>query len=223
MRKRRQKMVVSASGSVLSLLAGLAILFLTFWFVYAIIWIANMGISSVSELLVNKRLAFNHGWRLALSGVFVLLLFIENARTSREYLSDYPREDYPAYPDGPAVFGGGLALGWLLAHPQASSKMISDILFSGPRCIMGAFEMGQRFLRLAHIDLNSFGDVLRSIAVSNSSVSREQLPVTFDDSQWHDFTRDLCLFDGVLFLGQNPVRLSMTQELRGELRAIADH
>src|SRR6266478_6400772 len=138
---RRKEMAVSGCLSALSLLSGVVLLFLTFWLVYAIIWVITSGFSAASELLVSKPVFLSHGWRLTLSGVFIVLLFIGNARTSREYLGSYPRDDYPV---SPAALGGSLAVVWLLSHSEATSKMICDLLYTGPRLVVGAWNLARR-------------------------------------------------------------------------------
>jgi hypothetical protein len=128
--------ICSALTSLLAFAAGLAVLFLTFWFTYAIIWFGMLGVSAASELLFDKRLALTHIWRLILSAVFIVLLFIGNARTSREYLSDYAERNYP----GPALAATGLigSLLCLLGYPETSAKMICDLLYTDPRLIVYA-------------------------------------------------------------------------------------
>jgi len=120
--------------SALALVAGLVVLFLTF----AIIWFGMLGISAASELMFNKRLIVSHIWRLVLSSIFIVLLFIGNARTDREYLADYPRRNYRGIGIGTQAGVAG-ALVSLLAYPGASTRMISDLLFTGPRLMAYAF------------------------------------------------------------------------------------
>jgi len=217
-KKRRKEMAVSGFLSVLSLLSGLVLLFLTFWFAYGIIWVITSGVSATSELFISRSVFLPHGWRLALSGAFIVLLFIGSARTSREYLGSYPRDDYPV---SPATLGGGLALVWLLSHSEASSKMICDLLYTGPRLIAGAWNLVRRIILLKNINENCCGEVLSRIIASDRSISKSELEFELSDSQWFSAARDLRLFDGVLFLDKNPVRLSLSDDLRGELRAIA--
>ena len=123
--------------SLLALIAGVVVLFLTFWFTYAIIWFGMLGVSAGSELLFNKRLVLTHIWRLVLSSIFIVLLFIGNARTDREYLADYPRRNYRGIGIGTQAGVAG-ALVSLLAYPGASTRMISDLLFTGPRLVVYA-------------------------------------------------------------------------------------
>jgi hypothetical protein len=144
---RAKQVLCSALLSILAFAAGLVVLFLTFWFTYAIIWFGMLGVSAAAELLFNKRLAISHPWRLALSSLFMVLLFFGNARTGREYLSEYAHRDYRG--QGMGMQAGLLgALGTLLAYPQESSKMISDLLFTGPRLITYSWRMLDRAIHI---------------------------------------------------------------------------
>ena len=217
-KRRRREIAGSAALGLLSFAAGLILLFLTFWFVYAGLWIIVSGASSVTVAFAGKALSLSHGWKLALSSSFIVLLFIGNARSSREYLGTYPRDDYPV---SPAIYGGGLSLLWLLKHSEASSKMICDLLFTGPRLVLGGWEKARRILRLKNLDVESCSSVLGSLVTSDSSVSREQFNAELSHPEWVRISNDLRLFDGVLALAQEPLRLSLAEDLRCELRNAA--
>ena len=131
------KTIVSLLLSLLAFVAGLVVLFLTFWFTYAVIWFGMLGISAAFELLFNRRLVLTHVWRLILSSIFIFLLFIGNARTAREYLADYPKRNYRGIGIGTQAGVAG-AMVSLLAYPGASTRMISDLLFTGPRLVVYA-------------------------------------------------------------------------------------
>jgi hypothetical protein len=118
------------------LIAGLVVLFFTFWFTYAIVWFGFQGVSAISSLMFSKKLHLTHEWRLIISGIFILLLFIQHVRTSPWHWGNYPqRDDYS--------FIAGHVLGpWaLLRYPGASANMIADILLSGPRLVTGTWTL----------------------------------------------------------------------------------
>src|SRR6266404_2662286 len=202
-KNQRKEMAVAVLLGGLSLVGGMALLFLTFWFVYVIILFGTYGVSAASELLVSKRVSLPHAWRLGLSAGFIVLLFIGNARTSREYLSAYPRDNYRT---SPAVFGGSLALIWLLAHSEASSKMISDLLFSGPRCVMASWDLGRALMRLSNLDLETCSEMPSRLAGGQASISKDEFAPELADEQWLKVVSQLALFDGVLFLAKDPAR-----------------
>lgn len=71
-------------GSVLALLSGVAVLFMTFWVTYAIIFYGAIEVSVAMVLAADFRIH-------VVSGIFIVLLFIGNATTCREYLADIPK------------------------------------------------------------------------------------------------------------------------------------
>lgn len=48
-----------------ALIAGLVVLFFTFWFAYAIVWFGFQGVSAASSLLLSKPRQLSHNWRLS--------------------------------------------------------------------------------------------------------------------------------------------------------------
>src|SRR5439155_4639132 len=109
----------------LALAASVVVLGITFFFSYAVVWFGfNLGVASFSRLLFNSSVHISHPMILLVCWVFVVLLFIGNARTSREYLDTLPKRNYVPSASMPGgVFG---ALGTLLAYPGASARMITD-------------------------------------------------------------------------------------------------
>ena len=71
-------------------------------------------------------------WRLTLSAIFIVLLFIGNARTSREYLTDYSR---------PGCLHVCRSRILSMPYPGILSKIIADLLFTGPRLVVYAFRL----------------------------------------------------------------------------------
>ena len=124
-RRRNVEALLSLLTALLAALGGAVTLFLTFWLAYAVIFVATRGVSAVAELAFNTQLHLSHGGRLWLSGGFLLLLFVGNATTSREESETYPHSDYRPSDGIPMQLGIAGALVWMLAYPEASSKMIS--------------------------------------------------------------------------------------------------
>src|SRR5437762_761800 len=83
-----------------------------------IVWFGfNAGVSGLSQLLFNQRPHISQPVILLVCAVFLVLLFVGNARTSRDYLNSLPRRNYVPSASMPGgVFG---ALGNLLAYPGA--------------------------------------------------------------------------------------------------------
>src|SRR5262245_5563632 len=57
-----------------------------FFLTYAVVWFGyNYGVSAVSELLFSRRRHLSHGAIMIICCCFMALLFLTNARVSRDY------------------------------------------------------------------------------------------------------------------------------------------
>jgi hypothetical protein len=212
-KKKTAGLALHLLTSLLGFISGLVVLFLTFWFTYAIIWFGWSGVSAVSELIFSKRLYLSHGWRLAASGIFIVLLFIQHFRTSRWYWGTYPKDDYVSMPGLQARAGVTGSLVTLLAYPEASANMIADILLTGPRLVMGSFQLATQGLRWKKIDEHGCAQLLVILYERVVSVPYEELK----DAGWDAWIGQLRCIDGVQFLQKG---LVMTEELRKEFNGL---
>jgi hypothetical protein len=203
--------------ALVSGMGGLAVLTITFLFTYAIVWFCvNFGASGLSQLVSNKPLHITHQQILIVCSIFLVLLFIGNARTSREDLSNYTL-DHPA---APALFLStgvtGSLLG-LLANPDASGKMVADILYTGPRLIAGSVKAFQRSTHLMAIDTLGCACALDLLQKNSHHVPCTELA---EQLAGHDVVRiftQLRGMDGVLFLDTTPPAITLTDGLREDL------
>jgi len=196
--------------AVLSLLAGILVLFFTFWFTYAIVWFGAWGVSAVSELVWNKKLHLPHEWGLILSGIFVVLLFMQHIRTDPFHWGDYPKRNYVSLSGLQYRFGIGGALGTILFYPGASANMIADILLTGPRLTMGAWKFEKQARQSARLDEENCAKLMTFLAGRPMVVSYEELR----DAGWESWLPQLRSINGVNFLEKG---LSLSQDFRAEL------
>lgn len=190
-----------------ALLAGAAVLFLTFWFAYAVIWFCFPGVSAVSQLTFSKKLKLAHEWRLACSGVFIVLLFIQHFRTNPWHWGNYGEVDsHRAWALGRA-FG---PFGALLSAPGASANIITDIFMSGPRLITGAWNLWRESRRFGAMDEDCCSQLLVILAGRHSAVPFEELR----EAGWEEWFGQLRCIEGVIFLEKG---ISLSPELRREL------
>ncbi len=196
--------------ALFALLAGLVVLFLTFWFTYAIVWTGWQGMAAIASLVFSKKLHLAHEGRLAVSAVFLVLLFIQHFRTSPWHWGDYPREDYVAAPGLQAHAGVAGALGFMLAYPGASANMIADILLSGPRLVSGAWALWRESRTVTKLDVEGCSQLLAFLASRPVAVPYAELR----EAGWEDWLPQLRSIDGVVFLEKG---LNLTAELRKEL------
>lgn len=197
--------------AVLSLVAGLVVLFFTFWFTYAIICFGWWGIAAVCDLVFGKRLAaIPHEWRLIISGLFLVLLFFQHFWTDPQHWGDYPQRNYVSAPVLQSQAGVVGALGFMLAYPGASANMIADILLVGPRLITGSWRLWKQSRRLSHLDETACAQLLAFLMGRPSAVPYEEL----GEAGWEVWFNQIRCFDGVVFLEKG---ITLSSELRNEL------
>jgi len=194
--------------ALVMLVAGLVVLFLTFWFTYAIIWSGFQGVSAISSLAFSRELQLAHEWRLVTSGGFLVLLFVQHLRTSPWYWGNYPERD-----DYSPIAGHVLGPFALLRYPGASANMIADILLSGPRLVTGTWTIIQESRRLKQLDVAGSSQLLAFLASRPNAVPYEELR----QAGWEDWFAQLRSIEGVVFLEQG---LKLSADLRKELAGL---
>ena len=193
-----------------ALLAGVLILFLTFWFTYAVIWICVPGISAVSEMAFSKKLKLAHEWRLVLSGGFLLLLFIQHSRTNPLHWGDYEEDDYVSAPGLQAHAGMMGAFAFLLTYPGASANIIASILLTGPRLTIGSWRLWRESRRFVELDEEGCSQLLAFLSGQHSAVAYDALR----EAGWGEWFGQLRCIDGVIFLEKG---ITLSSDLKIEL------
>lgn len=208
---KRKKSSGAASRCLLAfgaLLAGAVVLFLTFWFVYAVIWFCVPGVSAVSQLAFGKKLRLAHEWRLVLSGLFLVLLFIQHVRTNPWRWFTFEYRDVDA--DRAWTLGRISPFAALLSAPAASANLIADILFSGPRLITSSWNLWRESRRFVTLDEDYCSQLLDVLVSRHSAVPFEELR----EAGWEEWFGQLRCIEGVIFLEKG---ISLSPELRREL------
>lgn len=216
----KRKLALAAAGrwvgAVLVLLAGVVVLFLTFWLAYAVVFVGLWAVSAASELIWSRRLHLAHEWRLVVSGLFLVVLFAEWLRRSPWSLGHYGSVRTTPLGNALVYRGGGLAsFAVLLANPQASSTMVAELLYTGPRLVLGAWHLAREACRLRAVDPAVGAWVLACLASRNEAVTREEFLDAWPGLDWQALLADVAPVEGVVFLTKG---LTLTPELRAELR-----
>jgi len=214
-RKRASATAGNLGVGALGLLGGVLVLFITFWFAYAIIFIGTMGASGASELILNKRLHLSHEMRLAGAGLFIVLLFIGNARTNRWYLGDYSETQFSSFGIPRSELMG--AFDCLLVYPGTSSKMIAGILCISPRLLTASWRTFRQARRLQSLDVSGCAAILSLLASSPRRASNEALAQVFPGWDLPGLTRQLLDLDCVIPL---ELGLGLKPEIRQELASL---
>jgi hypothetical protein len=205
-----------------SLLEGIArlvgaafVLFVTYWVIYVIIYLGFEWIWPHS-----------HEVRLIIAGVVLVLLFIGNATTDRQYLEDLSFTTGTAESEPVTIYVPTVGYGSTinpLAPDSAHSyvKVITRVLFVGPRLATDAFRAFRRSRGLSRMDTEACAAVLTVLAEEDGPVPSEQIvpaiPRGHDPEQ---VLHDLVRIDGVRLETEEIVGLSLAPLLRAELRRV---
>jgi hypothetical protein len=214
-KKLRLQILESLILGFLAFVGGIAVLILIFFFSCAVVGAGMMGLLAFSQLALGKALHLSLYWIPAISTFFLILLFIENLRTSRDYLGSYKLQNR-------VMPANGLwdALGTLLVNPEATGKIVADMLFTGPRLVTWSFINLARIFRLMRTDLETASDILSILArrlhrISLNEVSKMILG--------RDPMKTLFLLqeiDCVLFLAKEPAGVILMPDTREELNSL---
>jgi hypothetical protein len=193
LRWKRIKILLGSAWAMLALLGGLVILFLTFWFVYAIIWFISSGASDVWKSVFHEQLRFGHEMKLVCSALFIVLLFVQLFRTDPSYWSEYPKREYRADIEGSELF----------RHPHVAAKMTLDILLSGPRLVMGAWNSLRTVMEILRINTTAAASFVQFLLKQGQAVPYEEL----EDVGWGPWLPQMRRIEGLRFL-ENGVTLA---------------
>ena len=105
----------------------------------------------------------------------------------------------------------------LLLFPGASSRMITDLLFTGPRLLFGGWGLLRESARLRTADTAELAQVLAVLAGREGRASHEELITLCPDVNYARAMQSVPLLPGIVTLERG---LSLTRELRSELRAL---
>jgi hypothetical protein len=196
---------------------GAVLLAVTFFFACALLWVALNGAgSTLSEFLWNRPLHLPLAAIITVAALFVVFLFVESARVSRQYLTRIPRRD--RWPSRSAGSTGGFVN--LLVYSDVSSRLIADALLTGPRLVAGAWSCLKRAGRLSRLDAEAGSRVLSVLFSRASRCSPDdliQLSGLPDPGKAASQLRDI---DGVVLIRRDPPGLTLTSELRQELAGV---
>ncbi len=199
-------------GAALALVAGVFVLFLTFIMAYIVLLIGEDGVSAVTGLFFNHEYHLSHTWRVVICWLFLIALCLEWIRRSRWTSDSYEKSD--ALPGTRALvpFFGASSL--LLVNPQASATFITQILYIGPRLVLGAKSLAREAYQSQNFKAEECARVLRSLVSAERAMTYEELNTFQPDTEWAVLKDSLARIPGVVFLEKG---LSLTDELRKEL------
>jgi hypothetical protein len=192
-------------------LGGLAVMLFTFGITYGSIWFISWTFFSSSSTVC-----------LWLSLGMMVALFVGNLTTRREYLESYSfttgtASDKVVSFHVPQV--GMVSNINPLAPDSAHSfvKMVTGILFTGPRMIMGAIHGVRRWRRLGGIDIDGCAAILSLLLEKGQKVALTDIAAALPALSLESLFPQLAEINGVLFLKTGQPGLSLSSDLRREI------
>jgi len=206
----RKEIALKIVGGVLVILLGLAVLTATFWIVYAAIWLGFRWL-----------LPHSHEVRLLVSSVVVVLLFIGNARTSQEYLQQYKidtddgKEGYTIYVPDVGIFTNVNFFSLNTMH--SFTKVITDLLYVGPRLVVAGYRAFRNAARLKEMDVEGCAGILFLLLAREGRISFSEILKLAPVADPEKVIPQMAYIDGVLFMKSDPPGLTLGSELRERL------
>ena len=188
--------------------AAVPVFFLTFWVIYAVLWVGFQGLLTT------------HTARLLGSGLVVLLLIPAYVTANWNELRSLKFESsdrlLAARMIARASGMGGLAF---LAGPQTAHafvKVLSVTLLLGPGLVHFAIRLAGRASLLDKLDIAAVGQALTLLIEKEQRVSLDELAQQSNTTE-DCLGMDLALVDGVVPLKSGELAYTLNDELRQEL------
>ena len=202
--------------SPVALLGGILLLFLTFWFSYAVITLVFPVVEAIPQLVSGTRWKVGHAARLVVAGAFLGLLCYSYFRSDR-----WKRWDTGSLEDPPSAlgqvlwrFGGASRAGLLLAHPELSARLIVELLYIGPQVLVAGWNLLRESGETRRADAAAGARVLSTLLTHPRRVGYEELESLYPAGELNRAFLALRLVPGVVFL---ELGVTVSSELRQEL------
>jgi len=198
--------------ALLSCFGGIVCLFVTWGLTYL-----------VSFLTLGPWIGPRH-WIHSASGIVVIiLLFVAQVQTSREYWSEY---SVTTGDGGPVVTfylpGVGVVSNVNPLAPntvRTAAKLITDCLLTGPRLLGATANEVRKASRLKRLDTAACAEVLALVLAAGRKMSFQEIVKARSGLDPVTIFLQLRDIDGVLFLQSEPAGLTISAELKETLRS----
>jgi hypothetical protein len=214
-KKRLICILLRVLGGVALLGIGIVALFITFWITYGVCWFTMRFFGLDSSIYAT------------ISAVFLVLLFVGNARTDREYLEEisvttgtFTDEVVTLYVPGVGFASNINPLAPDTLH--SGVKIITTLLYSGPRAVVAALRLFRRTYRLLRLDVRRGGVVIAYLYAHPGRVPFNDLLHHLPGLNFIRVLPSLRDVNAVNFLGGDPAGLMLSSPSRTELdRSVA--
>ncbi|HXI70878.1 MAG TPA: hypothetical protein VNN22_11040 [Verrucomicrobiae bacterium] len=208
-KNKSDKIIKKYFEAGLSLFGGIIVLFITFWLTYFVVWLASSGFFSVYELFFGTKLKLGSNYLLIISGIFIMMLFVQYLRMDPWSWGRYSQEEFDVDARLRSDVRELMPSVDMLEHSGNTAKAIADVLVTGPRLLMGSLSRLKEISQIKHIKVDKCAEALTFIYSRTDSVSYED----FHAAGFGEQLQQMKGIDGVSFLKSG---LLLSDELRNE-------
>ena len=200
-----------------SLLAGVLILYVSFWVSYGVVWFISSSLFPLKHQVI-----------LLLAGAFMTLVVVVGARQNLADLDPLQRQvrmakemDITLTPY--SRYGMSYktdALKAAVFEVRSVAAVVNYILCGGVKLIFGGVAQWRRFRRLATVNLSAAAQVLGLLYAAGKRQSFAQIVEKLPDINAIKVCSDLRFVEGVLFFSSDPPGLALHPDLKEELTGV---
>jgi hypothetical protein len=209
--KIKNKILVSGLLGIFAFVGGIVILLFTFWMIYLVVMIGTAWLFPMSHTVL-----------CVVALILIGLLFWGNARTSREYLTDYSFTTGTVSNEIVTFYIPGLGVGSNI-NPLAPDSMhsgikgIVDILYTGPRVLTFSVKNLLSIYSLVKLDVSGCTKVIDLLFKAQQKLPFTQIASELPGLNFCKVFTDLKYLDGVIFLSTPPPGLSLNDTVVQEI------
>jgi hypothetical protein len=196
------------------LAAGAVVVFLTFWFTYLVIFLADEGFNELIQIFSGHAWHLSHNVRLILSAIFIVLLFIGWARTTPWEAANFRPVRENAMVDAIADSQGIGPFAKILSNPQTSANIVAQAFYFGPHLILGSWNLVRQARCLSSINQTACVSALELLLSKPGRVTQSEFAVARPHLNWLEIRTGLSGVSGVLMTND---ALQVTDDFRDEL------
>lgn len=153
------------------------------------------------------------------AGFLVLLLIVtlKRDRERPELFRNSPRDISILFPGSKGRYG---PVGMSITNPELNEDVLWGFFLHGPRLVLLVGALVRKCFQLARCDVAAMARIFRLLAGRSSRISFAQLAGLLPEYNPMVLFPQLELIEGVIFIAVAPSGVTLTQELRDEVRRV---
>jgi hypothetical protein len=216
-RKNRAAILWRGASGILFLVAGLLVLFVSFWVTYGVLWFLSFSFFRVGRHVL-----------LLISGAFMALVVSVGSRQNLEDLDLLKAQQHSAEDLDITLASNryGMRFDTNVAaagafEVRSIASLCNYVLCGGVKLVLGAIARLRLAHRLRSLDIEACARVVELLWTMNKRQSFAEIVQRVPGLNPVRVFEDLRSVEGILFLASEPAGLALHPDLRGELDSLA--